>query len=584
MISVLITIPVLFSVATPYDVVVNGFNGTIIIGTTDSLITLDPANIYDYFSSNILIQLTHGLMEMPLDSMDAEKGAIIDSYSVSADATEFTFNLKSDIKFSDGTQFNTSALIWSLDRACNLNGDPGFLISDVIDIIEEIDHDTIKITLTRPDITFLQRLTCTVAWPVSPNGPLSSAELSGDPDHIPHGLGPYMVDTWTKDVEIILVPNPYYFGPAPENDKVIIKFYIDASTMLTALENGDIDVAHRIFGPEEMTSIMTNEKLEYATRSSAGIRYLLINVNMYPDINVRRALAAAINRSEIVSAVFADLDEPLFSMVPSIFSSQIDAFMDGPDQASVAGNMTLSGYSTTNKFEIEMWFTPAHYGDTEDDVALLLESQFENTGFFNVTVKDAEWATYLDQLTTMSFFLLGWWFDYPDPSNYFDPFVGSGAFSLGTMYSSSTMDSYIDSMLTDINVSNRISAIVNAQKLMAKDVPCIPLFTMFIQFTAYQTSITGVTLEPSEYLHYNKITVIEEPMTTTTTTTTTETFTTPTTATFTTTTTSPTTTPESNPTTTLEKPPQITTSGLTTVLLLVALIAIVSMQRGRSKK
>ncbi|MFX1507650.1 MAG: ABC transporter substrate-binding protein [Promethearchaeota archaeon] len=485
---------------------VQAAGGTVVIGTTDSVTKLDPADSYDYFSSNVLVQITHGLMEMPLDSTDAEEGAILDSYSVSTDAKEFTFNLKPDIKFSDGSPLNSTAVKWCFDRVLNLpDGEPAFLLTDVVNKTEVVDDDTVKVTLNIADATFLQRLTYTVAWIIKPDS-LSFDELSGrSEDTLPIGCGPYMIDSWTKDVELILVPNPEYFGDAPKNDKVVIKFYTDASAMLTALENGDIDVAHRVFGPEEMTSVMGNDDLEYATKSSAGIRYLLINVDMYDDINVRRALAAAVNRSEITSTVFDDFNEPLFSMVPKIFSSHIDAFMDGPDQDSVEGNMTLSGYSTSNKFDIEMWYTPTHYGDTEDDVALLLEDQFEGTGLFDVEVKSTEWTQYLDQRKTMGFYLLGWWFDYPDPSNYVDPFVGSGSVSFGVNYTDADMDDYIDTMLTDPSASARTTATKNAQNLMAEDVPLIPLFTMLSQFTAWQPGVTGVTLEPSENLHYNSI-------------------------------------------------------------------------------
>ncbi|MFX0208933.1 MAG: ABC transporter substrate-binding protein, partial [Candidatus Hodarchaeota archaeon] len=445
----------------------------------------------------------------------------VESYTVNPEATEYTFNIKSGIKFSDGTPLDANSVKWNIDRVLNLpGGDSAFLLTDVVDKTEAIGYDTVKVTLKIADATFLQRLTFTVGWIIKPLS-LPFDALSGrSEDTLPIGLGPYIIDSWTKDVELILVPNSEYFGDAPKNDKVIIKFYTDASAMLTALENGDIDVAHRVFGPEQMTTAMDNENLEYATKSSAGIRYLLINVDMYADINVRRALAAAINRSEIVSTVFNDFNEPLFSMVPKIFTSHIDAFMDGPDQDYVEAIMTLSGYSTTNKFAIDMWYTPIHYGDTEDDVALLLESQFEGTGFFDVTVKSVEWTQYLSQRTLMGFYLLGWWFDYPDPSNYIDPFVGSRSVNFGVNYTDPVMDAYINTMLTDPDASDRAIAVINAQELMAEDVPCIPLFTWLSQFSAYQKDIIGVTLEPSEYLHYNTITFEQElPSKTTTTTT-----------------------------------------------------------------
>ncbi|MFX0208411.1 MAG: ABC transporter substrate-binding protein [Candidatus Hodarchaeota archaeon] len=487
---------------------VKAAGGTVVIGTTDSVTKLDPADSYDYFSSNVLVQITHGLMEMPLDSTDAEKGPIIESYTISTDGKVYTFTLKTGIKFSDGTAFNATAMKWNIDRTLGLpDGEPAFLLTDVIESTEVVDEETFKINLNIADATFLQRLVYTVAWPISTVS-LPKNELSGrSEDTIPAGLGPYMIDKWTKDVELILIPNPHYFGDAPENDKVIIKFYTDASTMLTALENGDIDVAHRVFGPDEMTSVMGNEDLEYTTKDSAGIRYLLINCDMYPDINVRRGIAAAINRTEIVYTVFDNFNKELFTQVPKIFESSIDVFMDGPDQAMVAANMTASGYvKDTNKFAIDMWYTPTHYGDTEAPVAQLLETQLEATGFFDVTLENTEWTQYLDQRTEMGFYLLGWWFDYPDPSNYIDPFVGAGNVSFGVNYTSVEMGGYIDTILTDTDATARATAVKNAQKLMAKDVPLIPLFTMLSQFTAWLPGVEGVVLEPSENVHYNSIT------------------------------------------------------------------------------
>ncbi|MFX0091389.1 MAG: ABC transporter substrate-binding protein, partial [Candidatus Hodarchaeota archaeon] len=134
-------------------------------------------------------------------------------------------------------------------------------------------------------------------------------------------------------------------------------------------------------------------------------------------------------------------------------------------------------------YSIDLWYTPTHYGDTEKDVAELIKSQLEATGCFDVTLQSAEWATYVNQFGSMGFFLLGWWTDYPDESNYISPFVGtSGGASIGTNYSSVTMDGYITTMTTSTNATERMEAIRNAQKLMAEDIPCIPLFTQTEQF------------------------------------------------------------------------------------------------------
>lgn len=482
---------------------VSAAGGTIVIGTTDTISNLDPANAYDYFSSNTLTQLGHGLMELPVDSTDAVKGPFVESLTVSTDAKTFTFVLKPDILFSDDEPLDAAAVKSNLDRVKALNGDPAWLIWDVIDSVTA-DGLTLTINLSIADATFLQRLTYTVAWPFSPET-LLDGEFGGQPDSVPAGLGPYVVDTWTKDTELILTPNPNYLGEDPSNDKVIIKFYTDASALLTAIESGEVDVAHKQFGPDEIVAIKANEDLEYVTKDTAGIRYFIINVDMIVDVDIRQGIAAAVDRSAITSTVFEDLNSPILTMVPKIFSSSKDVFDDGPDTTAVGTHMEAAGYSTTNKYVIDLHYTPTHYGDTEIDVATLLKAQLEDTGYFTVTLQNAEWSTYLGQLGTMGLFLLGWWFDYPDPTNYIDPFAGAGAVSMGSNYSSTVMDGYLETMFTNTDAAARKTASEAAQTLMATDVPVIPLFSMLNQFSAFLPGVEGYVLEPSEGVHYNSI-------------------------------------------------------------------------------
>ncbi|MFX1535122.1 MAG: ABC transporter substrate-binding protein [Promethearchaeota archaeon] len=316
----------------------------IIIGTTDSISNIDPADAYDYFESNTLIQITHGLMEMNKTSIDASPGPIIEYYNVSADATEYNFTLKSGITFSDGEDFNATAMKWNIDRAIALNGDPAFLLSDVVSETEVVSDYVLRIKLSTPDATFLQRLTSTVAWPASPAS-LANDTIQGTPGTaIPRGLGPYNITSWTAGTDLVLETWLGYFGPAPVNNKVIIKFYADAPSMLTALETGTIDIAHRVFGPDEITDVQSNPSLNWVMEGTNNIRYLILNVETITDVRIRNAIAAAVHRHQITSTIFQGFNDPLFSMVPTGFSSHIDAFEDGPNQAHVEGNMTAAGY------------------------------------------------------------------------------------------------------------------------------------------------------------------------------------------------------------------------------------------------
>ncbi len=326
----------------------------IVIGTTDSLRNLDPSDCYEYYGSNTLVQLTHGLMEMPVTSTDAVKGPITSWYNVSADATLYYFNLKQGVKFSDGTDLNATAVQYNWNRSIgdsDLGGDPAFLLGDVVNKTEVLNDTLFKVTLNGPDATFLQRLTYTVAWPVS-MATIDYDTIGGKPgDTWVAGCGPYKITTWTADTEMILEPNTHYNASllgttAPLNDKIIIKFYTDASTLQLGLESGDIDVAHKDFGPDERTSLKSKSGITTTTKATAGIRYILINVQSITDKNVRQAISCAVDRSDITSTIFEDYNDPLLSMVPEIFTSHHAAYVDGPVNACIAGNMTSAGYAS----------------------------------------------------------------------------------------------------------------------------------------------------------------------------------------------------------------------------------------------
>ncbi|MFX0093938.1 MAG: ABC transporter substrate-binding protein, partial [Candidatus Hodarchaeota archaeon] len=298
---------------------------------------------YEYFGSNTIIQLTHGLFELNMNVQEPVPGPILEDYSISADGITYNFSLKDGIKFSDGTDFNATAMKWILDRTMAINGDPAWLIGDVIDTVTVVNETYLSIDLLTADNTFIPRLTYTTAWPMSPAS-LPVDSVAGDPTQPGAGLGAYKIKSWTKDVELILEHNPYYFGPTPVNTEVIIKFYTSSSTMLAALEAGDIDIIQRDLGPEERKDVIANAGLRYVTEPTDGIRYLLFNVQMETDVNIRRAVAAAIHRGQITSTVFSNFVDPIFTMVHPAYPGSIDVFPNGPIQSYVVGNMTLAGY------------------------------------------------------------------------------------------------------------------------------------------------------------------------------------------------------------------------------------------------
>ncbi|MCC6054363.1 MAG: ABC transporter substrate-binding protein, partial [Thermosphaera sp.] len=105
----------------------------------------------------------------------------------------------------------------------------------------------------------------------------------------------------------------------------------------------------------------------------------IINTKMPPvdNVLVRKAIAAAINRSEIAEKVFFNTMTALYSLIPAGMWGRIDAFKEaygeGPNITLARSLLSQAGYSETSKLVIELWYTPTHYGDTEADVATLLK-------------------------------------------------------------------------------------------------------------------------------------------------------------------------------------------------------------------
>jgi ABC-type transport system substrate-binding protein len=170
-------------------------------------------------------------------------------------------------------------------------------------------------------------------------------------------------------------------------------------------------------------------------------------------------------------------------------------------------NPVVAKTSAASTFHVELWYdNSGHYGDTEDDVATLFKTQLTDTGYFDVELKSTDWTTYKSYRNagTMPIYLMGWWFDFPDESNYIDPFVGNNAFFPGAL-NDSTMNGYVKTMSESSDPAVRATAQKNAQKLLATEASLIPLFTMTNQFVVYGSDMTGVVLEPSENIHYASI-------------------------------------------------------------------------------
>ena len=487
---------------------------TIIIGTTARITVLDPAKAYDVYTWEVFNNIGEGLLKYKPGTTDLTYG-IAESYTVSPDGLNYTFTLRSGLQFTDGELLNATAVKWSIDRVIRLNQDPAFLVSDYVSSVDVLNPLTVRFNLKKA-VAYFPSL---VAEP--PYFPVSSKSFPADETAEPTvgHYGPYKIRSWTRDVELVLEANPAYYGAPPRSKYIVTKSYTDSTMMRQALENGQIDIAWKTLEVTDATDLKKDLHFNFVEDRDSSIRFMVIRCNMTPfdDIRLRRAVAAAINRTRIGTEAYSGLVDPLYSMVPVGIGSHIDAFKDeyGVRNLTLSRELlTAAGYSESEKFQFDLWYPLTHYGDMED-VATVIKSDLEETGMMQVTLMSADWATYRAnwEAGVMPVFFLGWLPDYVDPDAFLAPFVHSTrSLWLGARYNynNTVMDAILNEAMVEQNMVERTALYEDAQRLLAEDAPRIP-FIQGRQYAVTKSNVIGVNLSLTGLLPYYTIYELAHP-------------------------------------------------------------------------
>ncbi|WP_199429936.1 ABC transporter substrate-binding protein [Qaidamihabitans albus] len=469
-----------------------GDGGGIIIGTNDDVPSLDPAECYSYMCGTIIDNIGATLVSYKPGETDPTPDLAASEPEVSEDGRTYTFTLREGVKFHDGSDLTSEDVKFSLNRAKWIAHPDGasFLLGG-IESIETPDPQTVVMTLTEPDITFGAKLAYNVATIVpsdgaykSPEGPLPEDTPQEQKDSFLNqelvAAGPYTLEEFRQNESIQLNKFADYFGDAASNDKVLVRFFAESSQMQGALQSGDIDVAFRHLTPEQRQSLENSQDIKVVEGQGASIRYMVFNIDpKHPtisDANVRKAMAAAIDRQRLVDNVLAGGADPLYSMVPPLFEdAHVPAFQEAYEGREPSEFLD-------EPVTVDLWHeSSGHYGDTETALAQEIGRMLEESGMFKVNVQNAEWAQYSDNnapaaTSPYPSYLLGWYPDFLDPDNYIQPFYSSQGYTQN--YDNPKMDQLIAAEQTaeDADAPERMQTFKEIQQLAAEDAPIIPLY------------------------------------------------------------------------------------------------------------
>jgi peptide/nickel transport system substrate-binding protein len=477
-------------------------HGTVILGTTDTIVSADPAGSYDLPSWTMQYNIFQQVLSFQPGTSAVVPGAA--TCAVHAKTT-YVCTMHPGQQFSNGDPVTAQDVVFSFHRAIKLNdpSGPQSLFGPMKSVTAQGNKVIFK--LKAPDATWPEVLATAAASIVDPKV-FPATKLLADSKVV--GSGPYELSSYTPNQLAEFTPNPHYGGPnKAANSKFIVKYEQDASTLVSDAQQGAVDIAYRTLNPTQLDALKNSNGISLEQGKGIEMRYLVFNESLQPGgtaaqkLAIRQAAAQVVNRSSIAANVYRGTVSPLYSGIPQGLAGASTAFStaygSGPNAA--AAKTTLSKAGVKTPVPITLWYNVNHYND--GDLATELQRQLNGSGLFNVKLQTSEWATYDPAALSDHYavFLFGWFPDYPDADDYTGPFFSCNKASfLNDHYCNPKVDSLIKAEQGSTSKAQRDQAFAQMQTILAHDAPTIPLWQGG-QVAAVHDGVTGVqsTLDPA---------------------------------------------------------------------------------------
>jgi peptide/nickel transport system substrate-binding protein len=252
---------------------------------------------------------------------------LAEKWEVSTTADRYTFHLRKDVKFHDGTPLTADAVKFTFDRIVDpeLKSQMAFSALGPYESSTVVSPQTIVVKFKRPFAPFMSSVAQSVLAPVSPD---AARKLGKDFGTRPVGSGPFRLDTYTTDSVVRMVRNPdYRWGPSlfkhpgpPHLDAISWRIIPEASTRLAALRAGEVHVIQDV-PAQEYRNVQREGAIQLLQGELAGSGFsMMINVTRPPtdDVRVRQALEWGVDRAAVVRAVWQGVPKPACSPLTSV--------------------------------------------------------------------------------------------------------------------------------------------------------------------------------------------------------------------------------------------------------------------------
>jgi peptide/nickel transport system substrate-binding protein len=291
----------------------------------------DPDIFYESEGNQTVMSTYEGLVRYKQSPPSNEiEPLLATSWEKTPDGLTYTFHLRANVKFVDGTTMDSTAAKISFERRTKIAQGPAYMLDQVASY-DTPDSLTFVVHLKKPVSAFMDYL----AAPYGPKleSPTALQQNAGTDDAQTYlkthsiGTGAYFIKEFTLGQQYVLQANPNYWGPAPKIKTIQISIVPDLSTQQLKLEGGDLDILHNL--PASTTNSFKGKSgFQVITIPSLQLTVLKVDPNKPPfnTLEMRQAMRAAIDKQKITSDVFGDLGQVSHSMTPD---GELPAFTNG---------------------------------------------------------------------------------------------------------------------------------------------------------------------------------------------------------------------------------------------------------------
>ncbi|MBI4607659.1 MAG: ABC transporter substrate-binding protein [Candidatus Rokubacteria bacterium] len=407
--------------------------GTLRVSYGNAIAHLDFHTAPGYEMMWVAMNVGCGLVNITPDGKFV--GDAAESWQISPDGLLYTFKLRKNVLFHDGTKVDAAAVKFSIDRLIDPATKSGMrTFYDPVHSVEVLDPHTVQIRLKQP-YAFLLHMLAGYRTGLIIYSPTATQKYSledrkkGKPEAVV-GCGPFRLVEWVKGSHLVMDRFDKYFQPGlPYLDRVHIRIIKDPVTQMAAFKAGEMDFIAS-FSPEHVDTLKAqNPKAQILTGKETTPMVAAMKVTVprdgkpmskdraphpiFGDLRVRKAVGCyGIDRNEIVKIAFKGQATPWVGMIPPGTLDTVDVNSKCPyDPAKAKAMLAEAGYGPQKPLTLELMTNPEK--SVFNVIATVIKEQLARIGvtanirivdkvsWMNTTLNDGPWDMYVEDLLSL---------------------------------------------------------------------------------------------------------------------------------------------------------------------------------------